>query len=117
MATTIDGVLIFISLIFLYVVCVFLLRNLEKLTFKLKTQYPDTWIALGSVRFSGDKANSPEDPWYTWINYKYFCRFILSQRQHSKLSDKEVERLVKIIKRSLLLSILSIVFMFGILYL
>ena len=111
------NILLFFDLTFLCVVCVLLWQNLQKLTSHIKNQYPDTWIALGSVRFSGDKANSPESPWYRWINYKYFCRFILSQRQHSKLSDKEVERLVKNIKRSLLLLIISIVFMFKILYL
>ena len=116
MATTIDGVLIFLSLVFLYTVCVFLLRNLEKLTLKLKTQYPDIWIALGSVRFFGNTANSPEGQWYAWINYRSLYKFITFQ--HKKLSDKEVENLVSGIKKNVLSLVVGLaVLMFGIRYL
>lgn len=111
-----DGALILFSLVFLYVVCIFLLRNLERLTFKLKTQYPDTWIALGSVRFFGNTANSPEGPWYAWISYRSLYKFLTFQ--HKKLSDKEVKTLVKGIRKNVLSLVIGLaVLIFGIRYL
>lgn len=112
---TIGNILGFLDLVFLSIVCVFLWQNLEKLTFKIKDQYPDVWIALGSVRFSKDTANSPDDPWYAWINFRALYKFITLQ--HSKLADKEVEKLVSSIKKKLLLLIILIVLMVRILYL
>ncbi|MEK7074448.1 MAG: hypothetical protein AAB968_01660, partial [Patescibacteria group bacterium] len=113
---TIGDVVGFLDLVFFCIVCVFFLRNLEKLSFYLKSQYPDTWISLGSVRLSGSTVNSPEGSWYAWINYRPLYRFL--RFQHLKLSDEEVEKLVWSIKKNgLLFLIVLVVLIFRIKYL